>query len=420
MLEPVDLLVVGLGYVGLPLAREAVQAGLSVRGFDVSPHVVRRLNAGASHVDGVSDEDIAHMRAAGFAATCDEENFAAPRAVVVCVPTPLGEAGRPDLSNVIEAAGMVARRLRRGMLVVLESTTFPGTTDDIVRPVLEESGLRAGDDFALAFSPERIDPGNTEYGVRNTPKVVGGYTPDCTRRAMEFYGRFVVKVVAAKSTREAEMAKILENTYRQVNIALVNEMAMLSHELGVDLWNAIDCATTKPFGFAAFRPGPGVGGHCIPVDPRYLSYQARELGRRSQLIDLAQEINDGMPGYVVERAARMLAGAGGDLAGARVLVLGVTYKADVSDQRESPADDVVRHLRERGADVTYHDPYVGGWAVDGLGVPRADDLDAALGAADLTIVLQWHAPYREHVDGSRTRVLFDTRGRLTDRDVAVL
>ncbi|MFF4159201.1 nucleotide sugar dehydrogenase [Streptomyces sp. NPDC001678] len=420
MTEAVDLLVVGLGYVGLPLAREAVQAGLRVRGFDANPRVVRQLNSGVSHVDGVGDGDIADMRAAGFTATCDEDNFGAPRVIVVCVPTPLSETGHPDLSNVVEASGMVARRLRRGMLVVLESTTFPGTTDDIVRPVLEESGLRAGDDFRLAFSPERIDPGNTEYGVRNTPKVVGGYTPECTRHAMEFYGRFVVKVVAAKSTREAEMAKILENTYRQVNIALVNEMAMLSHELGVDLWNAIECATTKPFGFAAFQPGPGVGGHCIPIDPRYLSYQARALGRRSQMIDLAQEINDGMPAYVVERAGRMLARAGGELAGAQVLVLGVTYKADISDQRESPADDVVRHLRERGADVRYHDPYVGSWAVDGLDVFRAGDLDTALATADLTIVLQWHAQYREHLDASRTRVLFDTRGRLADHDAAVL
>ncbi|WP_432153587.1 nucleotide sugar dehydrogenase [Streptomyces tricolor] len=420
MSEPVDLLVIGLGYVGLPLAREAVQAGLNVRGFDVSPHVVRGLNAGKSHVDGVSDEDMAQMRAAGFAATCDENNFGAPRVVVVCVPTPLDGEGRPDLSMVIEAAGMVGRHLRRGMLVVLESTTFPGTTDDIVRPVLEESGLCAGEDFALAFSPERIDPGNAEYGVRNTPKVVGGYTPGCTRRAMDFYGRFVVKVVAAKSTREAEMAKILENTYRQVNIALVNEMAMLSHELGVDVWDAIACATTKPFGFAAFQPGPGVGGHCIPIDPRYLSYQARVLGRRSELIDLAQEINDGMPRYVVDRAARMLRREGAELAGSRVLVLGVTYKADVSDQRESPAEDVVRHLRSQGAEVSYHDPFVRSWAVDGAVVPYAGDLDTALGTVDLTIVLQWHSLYREHVDGARTRLLFDTRGWLANRDVAVL
>ncbi|MYU23639.1 nucleotide sugar dehydrogenase [Streptomyces sp. SID8352] len=420
MSEPVDLLVIGLGYVGLPLAREAVQAGLSVRGFDVSPRVVRGLNAGTSHIDGVSDEDIAQLRAAGFTATCDEDNFGAPRAVVVCVPTPLDDVGQPDLSKVIGATGMVGRRLRRGMLVVLESTTFPGTTDNIVRPILEESGLRAGEDFGLAFSPERIDPGNGEYGVRNTPKIVGGYTSGCTRRAMEFYSRFVVKVVAAKSTREAEMAKILENTYRQVNIALVNEMAMLSHELGVDLWNAIDCATTKPFGFAPFQPGPGVGGHCIPIDPLYLSYQARMLGWRSQLIDLAQEINDSMPRYVVERAARMLLRHGAELTDSRVLVLGVTYKADISDQRESPADDVVRHLRTHGADVTYHDPYVGHWAVDDVAVPYADDLDAALRTADLTVVLQWHSPYREHVDGSRTRMLFDTRGWLADRDVAVL
>ncbi|WP_380283455.1 nucleotide sugar dehydrogenase [Kitasatospora purpeofusca] len=420
MHDPVDLLVVGLGYVGLPLAREAAQAGLRVRGFDADPRVVARLNAGTSHVDGVSDEDVRAMRATGFTATCDERGFGAPRVVVVCVPTPLDRDGLPDLSSVVRAGRMVARQLRRGMLVVLESTTFPGTTDDIVRPILEESGLRVGDDFALAFSPERIDPGNTEHGVHNTPKVVGGCTPGCTERAIGFYSRFVMKVVAAKSTREAEMAKILENTYRQVNIALVNEMAMIAHELGVDLWNAIECAGTKPFGFAAFQPGPGVGGHCIPIDPRYLSFQVRALGGRSQLIDVAQEINDGMPQYVVGRAGQLLAKGGGGLPGARILLLGVTYKADVADQRESPADDVVRHLRERGAEVAYHDPYIGSWTIDGAEVARAEDLDRAMGAADLTIVLQWHAHYLEHLDASRTPALFDTRGRLDERNVAVL
>jgi nucleotide sugar dehydrogenase len=411
---------VGLGYVGLPLAREASRAGLRVRGYDANPRVVETLTAGMSHVDGVSADDLAEMRAAGFTVSHDERSVADTDVVVLCVPTPLGPADQPDLSNVVGATRMVARRLRSNVLVVLESTTYPGTTDDVVRPLLEESGLVAGRDFWLAFSPERIDPGNPDFGVHNTPKVIGGHTGECTRRAMEFYGRFVKEVVAARSTREAEMAKILENTYRQVNIALVNEMAMLSHSLGVDLWNAIECAQTKPFGFAAFEPGPGVGGHCIPIDPLYLSYQARRMGITSRMIDLAQQINNGMPEYVVRRADEMLLSAGRTLRGTEVLLLGVTYKADVSDQRESPADDVVRHLRARGATVRYHDPFVGSWTVDGLAVRFADDLDAALRADDLTIVLQWHTQYREQLDTSAPRLLFDTRGKLNGTGIAVL
>jgi len=418
--EAADLLVVGLGYVGLPLVREAVRAGLRVRGHDANPRVVRSLTAGQSHVDGVTDGEVAELRRAGF--TADAMAHGSPDAdvVIICVPTPLDASGHPDLSNVVAATRAVSRVLRPGTLVVLESTTYPGTTDDIVRPILEESGLVAGADFRLAFSPERIDPGNVEYGVHNTPKIVGGHTPDCTARAMDFYRQFVKEVVPAKSTREAEMAKILENTYRQVNIALINEMAMLSHSMGVDVWNAIDCADTKPFGFAAFEPGPGVGGHCIPVDPLYLSYQARKLGVTSKMIDLAQRINNGMPQYVVDRAAQMLAAGGGSLAGAEVLLLGVTYKADVSDQRESPADHVVRHLRLRGATIRYHDPFVTDWSVDGLPVTPVADLDTALRSAELTILLQWHTQYREQLDASSPRLLFDTRGKLQSPGVAVL
>ncbi|MDH6578653.1 nucleotide sugar dehydrogenase [Kitasatospora sp. MAP5-34] len=417
----VDLLVVGLGYVGLPLAREAVRAGLRVCGYDTNPRVALRLNAGASHVDGVSDDDVVEMLAAGFDASGDGEVVRAADVIVLCVPTPLTADGAPDLTSVVTAARLAARRLRPGTLVVLESTTYPGTTDDVVRPILEESGLVAGEDFALAFAPERIDPGNAEYGISNTPRIVGGHTPGCTRRALDFYSSFVKEVVPAKGTREAEMAKILENTYRQVNIALVNELAMVSHSLGIDVWDVIACARTKPFGFASFTPGPGVGGHCIPVDPLYLSYKARELGVTTRMIDLAQQINDGMPEYVVQRAAALLARPNGDLARADVLLLGVTYKADVADRRESPADDVVRQLRSRGAVVRYHDPFVDSWSVDGRAVDRVDGLDAALRAADVTILLQWHAQYRAQFDANTPRLLFDTRGRLGGRPgVAVL
>src|SRR6266700_132070 len=335
LMASTDLIVVGLGYVGLPLAREAASSGLLTTGFDINPNFVTSLNAGYSHVGDVSDADVADMLAAGFRATSSEAELPAPDTVVICVPTPLSADGAPDLSAVRAAAAIVSRLLRPGMLVVLESTTYPGTTDEVVRPLLEQaSGLTAGPDFALAFSPERIDPGNEEYGIRNTPKIVGGQTTSCTDAAMRFYGKLCDRVVRAKSAREAEMAKLLENTYRYVNLALVNEMAIFCNELGVDLWDAIACAATKPFGFQAFWPGPGVGGHCIPIDPNYLSFKVRTLGYPFRLVELAQEINTRMPSYVAERAAVMLNEAVKPVKGARVLILGVSYKPDVADQRE--------------------------------------------------------------------------------------
>jgi nucleotide sugar dehydrogenase len=295
--------------------------------------------------------------------------------------------------------------------VVLESTTYPGTTDEVIRPMIEKSGLVAGEDFHLAFSPERIDPGNPVYGVRNTPKIVGGLTPACASAAAAFYGKFVETVVQAKGTREAEMAKLLENTYRHVNIALVNEMAVFCNELGIDLWDAIECAATKPFGFQAFRPGPGVGGHCIPIDPNYLSYKVRSLGYPFRFVELAQEINDRMPRYVVERVQQLLNREGRALKGAKILVLGVTYKADIADQRESPARPVARRLLRLGAELSYHDPYVRSWQVDGADVPRAgDDLIAALAAADMTIVLAAHSAYNTETLRRHARLIFDTRG----------
>jgi len=281
-----DLVVIGLGYVGLPLAQEACRAGLTVTGLDVSEHVISGLSAGRSHVDDLSDADIAEMQAAGFTATSDASVIADADTVVICVPTPLTPEGGPDLGAVLGATRSIAAHLRPGHLIVLESTTYPGTTDDDVRPVLEAGGLVAGRDFHLAFSPERIDPGNPTYGMKNTPKVVGGLTPECTQAAAAFYGRFVDTVVPARGTREAEMAKLLENTYRHINIALVNEMARFCHELDIDLWDVIAAAKSKPFGFQAFYPGPGVGGHCIPIDPNYLSYQVQaKLGYPFRFID---------------------------------------------------------------------------------------------------------------------------------------
>ncbi|MCW2934816.1 MAG: putative UDP-glucose/GDP-mannose dehydrogenase [Actinomycetia bacterium] len=417
-----DLIVFGLGYVGLPLAREAARSGMIAVGFDTNTDIVTGLNAGRSHVGDVGDADVAEMLAAGFRATATEAELPCPDTVVICVPTPLSAEGAPDLSAVRAAVAMTGRLLRPGMLVVLESTTYPGTTDEIVRPMLEKaSGLTAGADFALAFSPERIDPGNTHYGIRNTPKIVGGQTTACTEAAARFYGRLCDHVVRAKSAREAEMAKLLENTYRHVNIALVNEMAIFCNELGVDLWNAIDCAATKPFGFHAFRPGPGVGGHCIPIDPNYLSFKVRTLGYPFRLVELAQEINTRMPSYVAERAAGMLNAAVKPVNGARVLILGVSYKPDVADQRESPAKPVARKLRARGAVLSYHDPYVESWQVDGIPVPRVtEDLEAAVAEADLVVLLQDHTAYDLDRIAREAHLLLDTRGRMTGLRVEAL
>ncbi|NEA23850.1 nucleotide sugar dehydrogenase [Actinomadura bangladeshensis] len=406
-----DLVVIGLGYVGLPLVREACRAGLRAGGLDRSARVIDGLKAGLSHIGDVSSGHVRHMLATGFTPSLDEDVLDGARTIAICVPTPLSPGGGPDLTAVRNAAETVARHLEPGALVVLESTTYPGTTDELVRPILETSGLIAGADFHLAFSPERVDPGNPVYGVRNTPKIVGGLTPACASAASAFYGKFVDRVVEAKGTREAEMAKLLENTYRHVNIALVNEMAVFCNELGIDLWDAIDCAATKPFGFQAFRPGPGVGGHCIPIDPNYLSYKVRSLGYPFRFVELAQEINDRMPRYVAERAQQLLNREGRALKGAKVLLLGVTYKADIADQRESPARPVAQRLAHLGADLTYHDPFVTDWQVDGAGVPPVHDLPTALETADLAIVLTDHAAYDPETLTRHARLLFDTRGR---------
>jgi UDP-N-acetyl-D-glucosamine dehydrogenase len=408
---PSDLLVIGLGYVGLPLALEASRVSLRVVGFDLDEHVTAKLNSGQSHVDTVSDAAVAEMVATGFLATTSETEIDTPETVVICVPTPLSPDGVPDLTAVRGAAELAGRILRPGMLVILESTSYPGTTDEVVRPLVEKiSGLNAGTDFWLAFSPERIDPGNKTYGLRNTPKVVGGYTTTCADAAARFYGKLCDEVILAKSTREAEMAKLLENTYRHINIALVNEMAIFCHELDIDLWDAIRCAATKPFGFQAFYPGPGVGGHCIPIDPNYLSYKVRSLGYPFRFVELAEEVNQRMPSYVVDRAHELLNREAKALNGARILVLGVTYKKDIADLRESPVPGVARRLMARGAVLAYHDPYVPAWSVDGTPVRRANDLDHEIRGSDLVIILQDHTVYDlDQISRAAYRIL-DARG----------
>ena len=412
------LVVVGLGYVGLPLAQEAVRSGIATVGFDVSPRTIDGLNAGQSHIDDLSDADIQEMLDGGFRATGDSAALGEANVIVICVPTPLRDDTTPDLGAVEAASASVAANLTPGTLVVLESTTYPGTTDDVVRPILEAaSGLAAGVDFSLAYSPERIDPGNPVYGLRNTPKVVGGFSPACTEQAVAFYSQVVDTVVPTSGTREAEMAKLLENTYRHVNIALMNEMAIFSHDLNIDLWAAIDAARTKPFGFQAFYPGPGVGGHCIPIDPNYLSYAVRSLGYQFRFVELAQEVSGRMPAYVAVRAQGILNTQRKSVNGSSVLLLGVTYKADISDERETPARPVARRLVELGAEVSFIDSHVDRFEVDGLELPKAVDLDAAVAEADLVILLQAHADLMENVDFSKAAAVLDTRGKLSGANI---
>ncbi|WP_114201789.1 nucleotide sugar dehydrogenase [Janibacter anophelis] len=411
-----DVAIIGQGYVGLPLAHEASKVGVKVLGFDINQGVVDDLNSGKSHIDDLSDDDIREMREAGFEATTDPARLDEVKTIVICVPTPLSEDGGPDLGPINSAVKTIAEHLQPGQTIILESTTYPGTTDEVVRPALEAGGLVAGEDFFLAFSPERIDPGNEKFGAKNTPKVVGGHTPACGDAAAAFYGQFVDTVVRAKGTREAETAKLLENTYRHINIALVNEMARFCHDLDIDLWDVIAAAKTKPFGFQAFYPGPGVGGHCIPIDPNYLSYNVRaKLGYPFRFVELAQEINATMPAYVVQRAQNILNEDSKSLRGSTVLLLGVTYKPDIADQRESPAVPLAQQLIAKGAGVQYFDAKVADWKA----VPeaeRVDDLDAAVAAADLTILVQNHKTFDIEALAGKAQRFFDTRGVAEDSD----
>jgi len=413
------LAIVGLGYVGLPLAAESVEAGLQVTGFDVNQAVIEGLRAGKSHIDDLTDGQIAGMLSRGFAATAEEAALAATNVIVICVPTPLSDDGGPDLSAVVSATSAVGRNMQPGTLVILESTTYPGTTEEVVAPLLAEtSGLIMGKEFEVAFSPERVDPGNKHFGTNNTPKVVGGLTPRATALASEFYKRFVRTVVLAKSAKEAEMAKLLENTYRHVNIALVNEMARFCHELNIDLWDVIRLAETKPFGFQAFYPGPGVGGHCIPIDPNYLSYNVHQrLGHRFRFVELAQEINASMPDYVARRAADLLNEKQKPVSGSSILILGVTYKADISDQRESPAIPLGEALLKRKATLMFHDPKVTSWQVGGERLEVIADLDKAVKEVDLVILVTAHSDYDADAMAEAAQLFLDTRG-VTSSDKA--
>lgn len=404
--------IVGQGYVGLPLAQAAAHAGWTVWGLDVTASLVDLLNSGQSHIDDLSDSDIRGMQEAGYLATTDPSVVSSSDVVVICVPTPLGDGGSPDLGAVKGASRTVGDNLVAGTTVILESTTYPGTTDDIVRPLLEmNSGLTAGTDFELAYSPERVDPGSKKYGIKNTPKLMGGITDASTQAAVAFYGSFVDQPVPMAGMREAETAKLLENTFRHVNIALVNEMAKFCKELNIDIWEVIRGASTKPFGFMKFAPGPGVGGHCIPIDPNYLSYEVRnQLGYPFRFVELAQEINNSMPRYVVERVGDLLNEHRKPINGSKILILGVTYKADIADQRESPALPVAEILLERGATVRFHDPMIDTWELGATSLVREPDLGAAVEEADAVVVLQAHDSYNLDSLATDSKLMLDTRG----------
>jgi UDP-N-acetyl-D-glucosamine dehydrogenase len=399
----------GLGYVGLPLSVEFASAGLRVTGFDLSPEKVAAVNRGESYIKDVAAERVAELVSFGrLRASADFGELADCDAVIICVPTPLSKTKDPDLTMVVEAARQIGERLRPGQLVVLESTTYPGTTEELILPLLAERGLAVGESFFLAFSPERVDPGNAKYGTRNTPKIIGGTTPACTRVAQALYSRAIDTVIPVSSTQTAEMVKLLENTFRSVNIGLVNEVALMCERLGVDVWEVIDAAASKPFGFMPFYPGPGLGGHCIPIDPLYLSWKLKTLNYRARFIELAGEINSEMPEYVCDRIARVLNDREKSVKGSRVLVLGVTYKRDVDDVRESPALDILRILESRGARVSYNDPFVDELEWNGTRL-RSRELMPAVREADVVVVVTDHTgyPYREIVDAAR--VVLDTR-----------
>lgn len=404
--------IVGQGYVGLPLAQAAVRAGWKVHGLDVTESLVEMINDGRSHVDDLSDADIKEMLGLGYSATTDASVVSESDVVVMCVPTPLGDGGSPDLGAVKGASRTVGDNLAPGSTVILESTTYPGTTDNVVKPILEmASELSAGADFQLAYSPERVDPGSAKFGIRNTPKLIGGIDDASTQAAVAFYGTFVDEPVPMVGTREAETAKLLENTFRHVNIALVNEMSKFCKEMDIDIWEVIRGASTKPFGFMKFTPGPGVGGHCIPIDPNYLSYEVRnQLGYPFRFVELAQEINNSMPRYVVERVGGLLNEHRKSVNGSDVLLLGVTYKSDIADQRESPALPVAELLRERGANVRFHDPMITTWKLEGIELAREQNLADAVKDADVVVVLQVHNNYDLDTLAKQSKIMFDTRG----------
>jgi UDP-N-acetyl-D-glucosamine dehydrogenase len=409
--------VLGLGYVGLPLAVEVAACGYRTLGFDVSAGVVDRINRGESHIGDVDSADLAEQTESGrLEATTDMSRLAECDAISICVPTPLNKIKDPDLAYVLSATTAIKETLRPGQLILLESTTYPGTTDEVMLPLLEETGQKVGEDFFLCFSPERVDPGNAVWHTKNTPKVLGGVTPACAEAGVALYETIFDTLVPVESARAAELVKVYENTFRMINIALANELAQACDKLDVSVWNVIEAAATKPFGFMKFTPGPGLGGHCIPLDPHYLSWKMRTLAYKTRMIELASEINAEMPGYVVQKVADALNDDAKSVRGSRVLVLGIAYKKDIDDLRESPALEVIRLLQEKGATVQYHDPYCpvieddGHTVLKNLPLHSQPFTEQTLRSADVVVLITDHSDVDYARVATEASLIVDTRG----------
>ncbi len=412
--------VIGLGYVGLPLVKTFLQKGFRVKGFDVDPKKVDLLNRGKSYVRHISAAELKDFLARKrFEASADFKGLRGVDAVLICVPTPLDGHGSPDLSYVINSTVTVAENLRKGQLVILESTTYPGTTDEEMLPILEAGGLKGGRDFFLAYSPEREDPGNKDFSTATTPKVVGGLTPDCLKLAKALYDQIIVRTVPVSSTKAAESTKLLENIFRSVNIALVNELKMIFERMGIDVWEVIRAASSKPFGFMPFYPGPGLGGHCIPIDPFYLTWKAKEVGYQTKFIELAGEINTFMPYYVLQKTIEALNGRGRSIKNAKILVLGLAYKKDIDDPRESPSLKIISLLREKGAKVSYNDPYiphlVGHREYPGLELRSVPVTKARLRTCDAVVISTDHTAYDYDLIVGSAPLVVDTRNAVKRR-----
>jgi nucleotide sugar dehydrogenase len=407
-----NLAVIGLGYVGLPLAIEAANNKLKVAGYDINESVVDSLNKFTSHVEDITDNVLQDALSKDFLITSDSSVLGESEFIVISVPTPLTDY-QPDLSYVEAATKSISENLTKGQIIILESTTYPGTTLEIVKPILEKnSNLVAGEDFLLGYSPERIDPGNKEWTFKNTPKIVSGINEKSLKKISEFYNSIIDQVVEVSGTREAEMVKLIENTYRQVNIAMVNELAILSNMLDIDIWEVVDAAKTKPFGFQSFRPGPGVGGHCIPIDPKYLSFKTRQIGQPVRFVELAQEINNSMPNYVISRISELMNRKEKLLKNSKILILGVAYKKDIGDTRESPAIDIIESLLEKSAEVSFYDPYVDELIVNKESILKEQDLES-ISNYDMVIIHTPHTSFSKIDFENIKSLIFDTTGSFT-------
>ena len=407
-----NLAVIGLGYVGLPLAIEAANSKLKVAGYDINESVVDSLKKSISHVEDISDKVLQDALSKDLIITSDSSVLGDSEYIVISVPTPLTDY-QPDLSYVEAATKSIAENLKKGQIIILESTTYPGTTLEIVKPILEKiSSLVAGEDFLLGYSPERIDPGNKEWTFKNTPKIVSGINETSLKKISEFYNSIIDEVVEVSGTREAEMVKLVENTYRQVNIAMVNELAILSNMLDIDIWEVVDAAKTKPFGFQSFRPGPGVGGHCIPIDPKYLSFKTRQIGQPVRFVELAQEINNSMPNYVISRISELMNKKEILLKNSKILLLGVAYKKDIGDIRESPAIDIIESLLDKSVEVSFYDPYVDELIVNKQSIFKEQDLEG-VSNYDMVIIHTPHTSFNDIDFENIKSLIFDTTGSFT-------